>query len=121
MIGLSETAWHDSVGTAYGCDFYEGHNLCGTGDGLENFGRTADEACCACGGGAIPIKEVEGKTSKLLMVSIVTSLLLACILGASAWYYRTNYNKILYARPGDEHVHSATMGRKAVVSTPEDI
>jgi len=51
MMGLTENSWYDSGGPAYTCEFYEDNGLCGTGQGLANFGRTADEACCACGGG----------------------------------------------------------------------
>lgn len=130
---ISSVGWQDVEGDD--CSTYEEQLWC-TKDGKSGVGwheewgtlkdfksesMSAFEACCACGGGSVPIKEVEGKTSKILLASIVTSLFLACVLGASAWYYRTNYNKILYARPGQEHVTSATMGKKAVVSTPEDI
>jgi len=47
------TAWHDSGGDEFSCDWYAFNN--GTcvsyGDGYEYDGQTASEACCACGGG----------------------------------------------------------------------
>jgi len=97
--------------------------LDGTANGVRsNF--TADEmsaleACCACGGGTTPVQEVEvpAKHSKILVASIVSSLVLACAMAASTVYYRRNYNKILYAQPGQEHVRTATIGRKKVVAT----
>lgn len=130
---ISSPSWADVEGDD--CTTYQAQMWC-TKDGKAGVGwheewgtlkdfksetMSAVEACCACGGGSTPIKEVPSKTSQFLIVSIVSSLVLACALGGSAWYYRTNYNKILYARPGQEHVHSSTMGKKAVVSSPDDI
>jgi len=47
--------WHDSDGPKYDCQWYQEDNRCKTfGDGYENEGLTANEACCACGGGWTP-------------------------------------------------------------------
>lgn len=44
--------WYDSDGPEYNCAFYsQGRNCEQYGDQYENFGKTANEACCACGGG----------------------------------------------------------------------
>ena len=44
--------WYDSDGSFYNCGWYARGNNCQTyGDGYRNFGKTANEACCACGGG----------------------------------------------------------------------
>lgn len=46
--------WHDSDGPTYDCNFYaEGRNCQRFDSDYENFGYTAREACCACGGGNI--------------------------------------------------------------------
>ena len=43
---------YDSDGATYNCDWYsQGSNCEVYGDSFENFGKTANEACCACGGG----------------------------------------------------------------------
>ncbi len=45
--------WHDSDGDFYDCEWYgEGDNCAVLGDGFEHFGKTANEACCVCGGGS---------------------------------------------------------------------
>jgi len=45
--------WYDSDGDFYNCKRYaEGDNCAEYGDLYENFGKTANEACCACGGGS---------------------------------------------------------------------
>lgn len=45
--------WHDSDGPKYNCEWYSGGTNCEDfGDGWPNYGKTAVEACCACGGGA---------------------------------------------------------------------
>ena len=45
---------HDSDGPVYNCEWYSsGNNCLSYGDGFTNFGMTANEACCACGGGTI--------------------------------------------------------------------
>merc|ERR1711920_568515 len=101
---IDKVGWKDSEGDD--CDTYEEQLWC-TKDGDEGVGWheewgtftgfksestvPATKACCACGGGSVPIKEVESKTSKILMVSIGVSLFLAFVLGGTAWYYRTNY------------------------------
>jgi len=45
--------WHDSNGTAFNCDWYgNGTDRCSNfGDVYENDGKTANQACCVCGGG----------------------------------------------------------------------
>lgn len=44
--------WHDADGSQYNCVWYAQGTNCETyGDGFENDGKTANEACCACGGG----------------------------------------------------------------------
>merc|ERR1712232_704340 len=118
---LDKPTWKDSEGDD--CETYEEQGWCDrtgdTGSGwheewgtFESFkspelGVSAREACCACGGGSIPIKTVEGKTSKALMISVAVSLILALAFGGSAMYYRSNYNKILYAAPGQAHVRTS--------------
>ena len=45
-------AWYDSDGPDFDCPWYtEGTNCADYGDGYEAFGLTANQACCACGGG----------------------------------------------------------------------
>ena len=44
--------WYDIDGEDYNCNWYAfGTNCEKYGNGYENFGTTANEACCACGGG----------------------------------------------------------------------
>lgn len=44
--------WHDIDGPEYNCAWYaQGNNCNDYGDLFENFGSTANEACCVCGGG----------------------------------------------------------------------
>jgi len=44
--------WHDSDGTDFDCAWYASDDNCESlGDMFENFGKTANEACCVCGGG----------------------------------------------------------------------
>ncbi len=41
--------WHDSDGEIYNCSWYaQGSNCFEFGDSFENFGQTANTACCAC-------------------------------------------------------------------------
>lgn len=48
-----EEGWHDSYGESFDCDWYAQDDNCEKyGDNYENFGKTASEACCACGGGS---------------------------------------------------------------------
>merc|ERR1712150_211071 len=50
--------WHDSDGDEYNCAFYAtGTNCAEYGDGFANNGVTANDACCACGGGTTPSYE----------------------------------------------------------------
>ena len=45
--------WHDPDGSNYDCAWYAALNRCSLyGDSYPNFGKTANEACCACGGGS---------------------------------------------------------------------
>ena len=51
---LDEPGWYDTDGPTYNCEWYSDPNRdhCEAyGDGFENFGKTAKEACCHCGGG----------------------------------------------------------------------
>ena len=49
---VKNLAWHDSDGADYNCQWYAlGNNCAESGDSYANFGMTAKEACCACGGG----------------------------------------------------------------------
>jgi len=129
---VDQSGWKDSEGDD--CDTYEEQLWC-TKDGdvgvgwHEEWGNFFDfksdtapatVACCACGGGSAPVKEVQSKTSKILIVSIGVSGFLAFVLGGTAWYYRTNYNKILYAAPGQEHVRGSTLGKTRVADTMDD-
>merc|ERR1712166_1361395 len=44
--------WYDSDGAQFACDWYASGTHCtNSGDGYANFGFTANQACCACGGG----------------------------------------------------------------------
>lgn len=44
--------WHDSDGSFYDCAWYSQNNNCNSyGGQFANFGKTASEACCVCGGG----------------------------------------------------------------------
>lgn len=45
--------WYDSDGRDYDCGWYYSFNRCSTyGNSHSNFGYTAKEACCSCGGGS---------------------------------------------------------------------
>jgi len=45
--------WYDSDGQFYNCNWYaETGNCAELGDGFSNFGKTANQACCECGGGS---------------------------------------------------------------------
>lgn len=44
--------WYDSDGKRYNCQWYSYNNRCQSyGNGYRNFGATANQACCVCGGG----------------------------------------------------------------------
>ena len=46
--------WYDIDGPTYSCPWYaQGSNCASYGSGYANFGKTANQACCACGGGLI--------------------------------------------------------------------
>ena len=47
------SAWHESTGDDYDCDYYNEDDRCDDyGDDYEYGGYTANEACCTCGGGS---------------------------------------------------------------------
>ena len=49
----SPESWHDSDGPMYDCDWYSRDGNCAKhGNGFANRGKTANQACCACGGGS---------------------------------------------------------------------
>jgi hypothetical protein len=49
----SPMGWFDGLGSKYNCIWYAQDNNCETyGNDTPNFGKTANEACCACGGGS---------------------------------------------------------------------
>ena len=54
-ISTSEGQWYDSDGPTYNCQWYaDNANACASwGDSYSNFGYTANEACCTCGGGLV--------------------------------------------------------------------
>lgn len=46
--------WHDADGEAYTCEWYKSGSRCSEyGHGHSNFGLTANQACCSCGGGTL--------------------------------------------------------------------
>jgi Subtilisin-like serine proteases len=48
----SPSNWYDSDGPTFDCVWYAVGDRCATyGNYYENFGKTANEACCECGGG----------------------------------------------------------------------
>ena len=50
----SPFAWHDKDGAQFNCTWYGQHDRCsrfGSREDLRNQGKTANEACCECGGG----------------------------------------------------------------------
>jgi len=48
----SPSNWHDNDGVDYDCLWYAQENNCENyGDQYENMDKTANEACCSCGGG----------------------------------------------------------------------
>jgi rRNA maturation protein Nop10 len=49
---MDVTGWYDADGPEYDCTWYALDDNCQLyGSELENFGYTANEACCVCGGG----------------------------------------------------------------------
>jgi len=51
----SPLGWYDIDGSEFDCEYYaEGNNCENYGDDYEKDGKTANEACCACGGGKDP-------------------------------------------------------------------
>lgn len=51
-VGTSPGEWYDSDGPFYSCSWYAQDDNCEIdGDNYDNFGLTANQACCACGGG----------------------------------------------------------------------
>jgi len=46
--------WYDIDGPTYSCSWYaQGSNCATYGNSYANFGKTANQACCACGGGVV--------------------------------------------------------------------
>merc|ERR1712176_1362884 len=125
---LDIEGWSDIGGDD--CETYAANNWCtlakqagygwheewGSIGGFKSDEVSAFQACCKCGGGTVPIKEVPSQTSKFLVISIATSLLLTCVFGITSCYWRSNYQKIRYANLGAE-----TIGRTVVNEKPEDI
>ncbi|GFH45125.1 hypothetical protein CTEN210_01599 [Chaetoceros tenuissimus] len=61
----SPEGWHDIDGSAYTCEWYSTDNRCndfGSVPEYANFGFTANEACCGCGGGELVPKDTIGQT-----------------------------------------------------------
>ena len=53
--------WYDSAGPQYDCNWYAlSHNCKNYGHKYKNFGKTANQACCICGGGSSPCEDVQG-------------------------------------------------------------
>lgn len=58
LLGL-DGKWHDSDGSYYDCAWYAEGTRCSIyGSGYVNFGYTANQACCACGGGRITVVDL---------------------------------------------------------------
>jgi hypothetical protein len=52
IVPKGQTVWHDSAGHQYTCAWYASKGKCSDlGDDYANFGYTANQACCSCGGG----------------------------------------------------------------------
>ena len=72
FIPVGEEKWHDIDGPQFDCDWYRGGTNCDNfGDDFKLFEQTANQACCACGGGGeqncIPdIQQAKQLSSKLL-------------------------------------------------------
>merc|ERR1712038_297576 len=50
----SPAGWHDSTGEEYDCNWYKGARNCDMwGFAYPMYNKTADQACCVCGGGCI--------------------------------------------------------------------
>ena len=48
----SPVGWYDIDGPTYSCSWYaQGSNCATFGNSYANFGKTANQACCVCGGG----------------------------------------------------------------------
>ena len=48
----SPIGWYDSDGPEFNCNYYaQGNNCAVYGDSFENMNKTANQACCVCGGG----------------------------------------------------------------------
>ena len=46
--------WYDIDGPTYSCSWYaQGSNCASFGNSYANFGKTANQACCVCGGGSL--------------------------------------------------------------------
>merc|ERR1711920_965124 len=117
--------WKDSDGDD--CDTYKGRTWCEDGDvglgwheewgSLDDFVEegtdSAKKACCACGGGLVPVVKVE-VASKQLVIGIVTTLVLVCVFAITTIYYRKSYNEIKYGKIG-------ATGSENARNAPDDI
>ena len=67
---MDVSGWYDSGGTDYTCSWYGSNsNYCGSyGNSYTNFGYTANQACCVCGGG---IRSTTAIPAWILVVPIV--------------------------------------------------
>lgn len=66
----NESKWHDSLGDRYDCGWYEGNSEhCGEFSAFQNpkFNRTANEACCVCGGGVHRTETATATTTSTTM------------------------------------------------------
>lgn len=52
IVGPQGISWHDTGGEDFNCDWYALDRCDQYGNSFENYGYTANEACCACGGGS---------------------------------------------------------------------
>lgn len=123
---IDQPGWEDSDGDD--CEAYAQNSWCKdgrTGSGwheewgsFDQFSKddvSASDACCSCGGGAMP--EVGALNKVALGGSVLVALLLTCVLGGTALYYRQSYNKIAYGTLGD----ARGGGGEVVGKTVDDI
>lgn len=121
--------WKDSDGDD--CDTYKSMTWCEDGGvgsgwheewgafttfGLE--GKSASDACCACGGGTFPVG-LDARSKKMFGASVIVSLILILTLGVTACYYRRSYHKIAYEAL--ESSKQQVQGATTVGRTVDDI
>ena len=71
----SPSGWHDSDGPKYNCAWYSIGNRCQRyGDGYANRGKTANQACCVCGGGVKIGKSESPSTHSTMRPSLSPSI-----------------------------------------------